>query len=204
MRELKYNAIDSQLDYLDTSLSFEREVSCFALPEVGVISTTTNHSSGGVEFDWFTIKDKIWSLKSNSLENGYVPNIAYMIHTHPMGFNRMSSIDRNMVYGWCMALGMQIWFLVVTEEELATYICMLNKETKKVERDLVDLSNHADLSVDLRVLVSAMYGMSKSKSLSNEDLQNVFKEIENSTLNWESIHDWNIARPWNQVTYMES
>lgn len=196
----QYNVIDAMMDYADTSLRFSREVSCFAIPGEGIISTTTNDSQGGVEFDWFTIKDRIWKLKSQGID----PREAYMLHTHPMGYNRMSGIDRNMVHGWCTALGIPIWFLVLTEEEIAFYICSLNKETKKVERDLVDLSKHEDVCIDLRIIAEVMYGLSKSPTLNDKDLIRVFDTVKESTLMFSLIHDWNTKREWNQITYMES
>jgi hypothetical protein len=193
----QYNAIDALLDYSDTSRDFSREVSCFALPEKGIISVTTNNSAGGVEFDWFSIKDKIWKA------NGIEPEVAYMLHTHPPGYNRMSGIDKNMVHGWCLALGIPIWFLVITEEEIAYYICSINSE-KKVDRDLVDISKHEDAYMELRVIAELMYGLSKAKTMNNDIMGSVFNQVQTSTISWNSIHEWNTTREWNQLTYMES
>jgi len=195
----QYNIIDAMIDYDDTSLVFSREVSCFAILDEDVISATTNNSSSGVEFDWFSIKDKIWDLKSKNME----PSVAYMLHTHPMGYNRMSTIDMNMVYGWCMALGVPIWFLVLTEEEVAFYICSLNQETKKIERDLVNLSKHEDLCCDLRTITNIIYGLSKTHNLTSEELKRVFATIKESSLSFDIIHEWNLNRKWNQIAYME-
>lgn len=194
-----YNAIDAQLDYLDSNRQFRREVSCFALPEYGIISATTNHSAGSVEFDWFAIKDHIWSLKER-------PNIAYMLHTHPMGMNRMSSTDRNMVQGWCLALWIPIWFLVVTEEEIAYYLCSVNKD-KKVDIDLLDLSvyNTKETSVELEVVARTMYGISKAQNdLSKESFDGIFSMLKEADLSWNGLHEWNEHRKWNQVSYNES
>lgn len=195
----QYNVIDALLDYSDASLGYSREVSCFAVPNHGIISTTSNDSAGSVEFDWFTIKDKIWELK----KNGNDPEVVYMLHTHPPGLNRMSSTDRNMVYGWAMALGIPIWFLVVTEDEIATYLCSLNQETKQVERDLLDLSSHEDACIDLRMMSEIMYGLSKAKNFSNEILNKIFEDVKSSALGFNYIHEWNTTRQWNQITYME-
>lgn len=195
----QYNVIDAMIDYADTSLGFSREVSCFAVPSYGIISTTSNDSYGSVEFDWFTIKDKIWELKKDPILS---PDVAYMLHTHPMGCNRMSSTDRNMVYGWCIALGIPIWFLVLTEEEIVSYICSLNQDTKKVERDLVDVSYHEDVCIDLRVITEVMYGLSKSKLFTQEILSRIFdKDVKESCLGFDYIHEWNSSREWNQVVY---
>ena len=195
MRVTKYNAIDAQLDYLDSNRNFQREVSCFALPETGIISATTNDSSGYVDFDWFTIKDYIWALKER-------PKVAYMLHTHPMGMNRMSSIDRNMVQGWCMALWIPIWFLVITEEEITYYLCSM--KDKKVDIDLLDLSvyNTKEVSVELEIMARTMYGISKSeKNLTKEEFDGIFAMLKEADLNWAGLHEWNETRKWNQVVY---
>lgn len=201
----QYNAIDATIDYADTSLDFSREVSCFAIPlglegREEIISVTSNDSAGSVEFDWFTVKDAIWKLKAENVN----VNAVYMLHTHPMGYNRMSGTDRNMVYGWCMALGIPIWFLVITEEEIATYVCSLNQETKQVERDLVDLSKHEDACIDLRIISELMYGLSKAQDFNPERLNRVFEYVKSSSISFDIIHDWNQTRQWNQITYMES
>ena len=195
----QYSVIDAMFAYADTSLGFSREVSCFAIPSHGIISATSNNSAGSVEFDWFTIKDKIWELKAKNES----PEVAYMLHTHPMGFNRMSGTDHNMVQGWCIALGIPIWFLVITEEEIATYICSINQDTKKVERDLVDLSSHEDACIDLSLMAEIMYGLSKFHGFTDEMLNRVFEEVKNSSLGFDYIHEWNTTRQWNQITYME-
>ena len=193
----KYDVIDAMLDYNDTSLGFSREVSCFAVPDCGIISATSNNSKSGVEFDWFTIKDKIWELK----RNGETPEVAYMLHTHPMGLNRMSTIDFNMVHGWCIALGIPIWFLVLTEEEIASYICSLDQETKEVKRDFVDLSMYEDACIDLKIVAEVMYGLSKSGTFDQEAFDRTFESIKASELSFEYIHEWNATKEWNQITY---
>lgn len=194
-----YNAIDAQLDYLDANRNFEREVSCFALPESGIVSATTNQSAGSVELDWFTIKDYIWALKER-------PKVAYMLHTHPMGYNKMSPTDRNMIQGWCLALWIPIWFLVITEEEIAYYLCSVNKD-KKVDIDLVDLSvyNTKEISVELEIVARTMYGISKSeRDLTKEEFDGVFAMLKEANLSWKGLHEWNETRKWNQISYQES
>ena len=196
MRLTTYNSIDAQLDYLDTSLDFHREISCFAFPNVGIVSHTTNGSTGEVEFDWFSIKDRFFDLKNKN----QTPQAAYMLHTHPMGYNRMSSTDRNMVYGWCLALWIPIYFMVLTEEEAVTYICSVN-EKKKVERDLLDVSRHDDLCVELEVLVKTLYGLSKSKDedFTQTGFDKVMTDLKEANMDWMALHDWNTTRKWNQV-----
>ena len=158
------NLVDIQLKYMDFSLPFNREVSCFIVPKSGIVSATTNNSSGSVKFDWFTIKEAIWELK----EKNQCPEMVYMLHTHPKGFNRMSSIDKNMVYGWCMALAIPITFIVITEEEITTYFCKLNRETKRVEQEIVEPWNGCDDCPELQVIAALMYGISKIDDSFNE------------------------------------
>lgn len=196
MRLNGYNAIDALIDYEDASLHFAREVSCFATIEHGIISSTTSNSSGSVEFDFFSI----WETLKKSAVRG---RVAYMIHSHPPKFNRMSTIDYNMVYGWCMAIGIPIWFLVITPDEVTSYLCGLNRETKTVDNTLVDISNHYNLITDLRIIANVIYGMSKADRIEQEDINKVVEYIENSKLDWRKIHDWNLNRQWNQITYTE-
>lgn len=68
----------------------------------------TEGSPGGVDFDFF----KAWELwKQEKFER------LYMVHTHPDGFTGMSSIDVNMLQGWCKAFPIPIYFTVVTTVE---------------------------------------------------------------------------------------
>ena len=189
-----YNAIDAQLDYIDTAMRFRREVACCILPEQGIISTTTDHNAGHVDFDWFEVKDRIWKLK----EAGQAPDCVYMFHTHPMGYNKMSEEDITTAQAWAMALWIPIWFLVVTEEEVATYICTHN-EQKKIERDLLDISKHDTLSVEMQVLVRTMYGMSKAVTIENGEVAEIFKQVQEADCNWHNMHEFHRTREWNQI-----
>jgi proteasome lid subunit RPN8/RPN11 len=176
------NAIDAIMNDVDASLSYKREVSCFIIPEHGIISSTTNNSSASVEFDWFTVKDRIWKLK----ENGQCPNYICMIHTHPPYLNRMSGIDRNMVYGWCMALDIPILFIVLTEDDFVAYRCELRN--KKVKIEIISLSEDYMFNMRDAIMVwEIMYGLSKSEFLTNEDLDSVTTEINSSKIDFKKI-----------------
>jgi len=62
-----------------------------------------------------------------------------MIHTHPDGMARMSSIDWNMVYGWVQALGVPIVFVVATKDTRCMYLCKReNEEKSKIVRDTIN------------------------------------------------------------------
>ena len=103
-----YNAINALIDFsknISNDDLFKREVSCFATSEDGVISITSNNSSGAVEFDFFTI----WEYFKNNK-----PKNICMIHSHPDGMDFMSSMDENMVHGWVLALGVEILFMITT------------------------------------------------------------------------------------------
>lgn len=96
---------------------YKREVSCFVAPKHGILSITTNDSSGGVEFDFFSIWERRQIFEKD--------DTVVMVHTHPPCFYRMSSIDKNMVHGWVKALGKKIAFIVVTEDENSETVATL-------------------------------------------------------------------------------
>ena len=176
----KYNAIDALLDYEDTSLSYTREVSCFAVPDHGILSMTTNNSAGAVEFDFFTIWEFLKKQEKKVEE-------AFMLHSHPPSMNQMSGIDRNMVYGWCLALGIPIWFLVITQDQIVVYFCELDKELKQVTRDYRGLYNHWDLAGDFGYLSDVMYGLSMSNRIQSEDLNTVMTNLNESDIKWDLV-----------------
>jgi len=177
MTEPKYNAVDAVVSSMSVENSFQREVSFFMTEEDGVISANTNDSGGMVEFDFPTIWEKIKS-KGKRTEQ------FYMIHSHPSGLNRMSSIDYNMVHGWCVALGEPIWFIIITEEEIVFYLCRLNKQDKTVSRDLVGTYNYwsAPGIASFSALAHMVYGLSKSNGITNVQMNNIANEINESGL----------------------
>jgi hypothetical protein len=156
------------------------------LPEQGIISATTNQSLGAVEFDWFVIKDAIWKLR----EKNIYPQSAYMLHTHPMGFNLMSSIDKNMVYGWVAALWMPIFFSVITNDIVTTYLCYPT-QNKKIEINLIGIKPYEKLLIELHVIARTMYGISKAPHITDEEMQGIINQIKESNLSWVSLHEWN-------------
>jgi len=172
----KYNAIDALLDYEDASLTYVREVSCFAVPNHGILSMTTNNSAGGVEFDFFTI----WNFFKNQetkIEE------AFMLHSHPPSMKNMSGIDRNMIHGWCVALNIPIWFLVITEGHITVYHCKLD-ENKNVVRNMKGIFQHWGLSTDLGYLSNVMYGLSMSNRMKSEDLDVVMANLNEADIQW--------------------
>jgi len=111
-------------------VNFERETSCFLVPSHGILSVTTDNSAGSVDFDFFNIWEQFKKLTCKNV---------CMIHTHPNGFNRMSGIDRNMVYGWVQGLGVPIMFVIITDTAITCYLCKRNKDNKnKVDRTVID------------------------------------------------------------------
>jgi hypothetical protein len=110
--------------------SFKRESSCFLVPGKEVLSVTTNDSAGMVEFDFFTIWEKLKTIKCSQV---------CMIHSHPSGFPVMSGTDWNMVYGWVQAIGKPILFVIITDNEYTYYLCERDKDNKnKVNRTIVN------------------------------------------------------------------
>lgn len=175
------NIIDAQLNYWKTDRrSFQREISCFIVPELGIVSATTNDSAGSVEFDWFTIKDAIWDLK----EKDRCPEFVYMLHTHPPYLNKMSSIDKNMVYGWCLGLNIPICFLVLTDDEVTLYYCGLDEETKKVKISFMGRQLFENIDINMDLLSQVMYGLSKEDNLNMEDFDKVFEQLKESKLDF--------------------
>jgi proteasome lid subunit RPN8/RPN11 len=111
--------------------TYQREVSCFFVPKHGVLSVTSNNSAGAVEFDFFTIWQKLKEIEYDEV---------CMIHSHPPGANYMSQTDFNMVYGWVQAIGKPIYFPIVTENQVNNFLCQRSPENKnKVLRDTVDV-----------------------------------------------------------------
>jgi len=96
---------------------FQREVAAFWTPETGRIWLGSDDSTGSVNFDW----DAIWPVVRDSKPR---PTMAFMFHTHPHGVERMSSTDRNMLFGWSLALGMPVWFTVYCNGEYCDYLCV--------------------------------------------------------------------------------
>lgn len=85
-------------------MEFKREV-CALIADSKLISLRTDNSSGFVNFDFF----KAWEYwKENKFE------VLYMIHSHPIGFNRKSSIDKNMVCGWAKTFPIPIIYIIVS------------------------------------------------------------------------------------------
>lgn len=117
-------------------MSFQRECAAFWTPNHGCISLTTG-TAGAVAFDFLTIWP-LWRLEPQT--------IAVMVHTHPPGCICLSSTDRNMVYGWCLALRAPILFVVVCEEAVTEYWCVI-REGRFILRDL-GLAGHCSFPIE--------------------------------------------------------
>jgi len=160
-----YNFVNAIADFCDDNLSFQREVSCFATKEDGIISITSNNSAGSVEFDFFTI----WEyFKKNK------PMDVCMIHTHPNGVDFMSQTDENMVHGWVLALGVPILFVIRTNKYRTEYLCTKRDNKVIISEISAKFSNKSYL------LINSIYGMSKSDELSQDAIDNVTKNLKES------------------------
>jgi len=178
------NVIDAQLNYWDTSLHFEQEVSCFITPEHGVISLTTGLTEdtngvqtegcgGAVDFDW----DKIWGfLRKQETKASKV----IMLDSHPAGHDQMSPTDLNMVQGWRLGLGVPIDFLIVTQythtediEGVITHYQVDRDENRKMTVSGAYKKPVEIHSLDLVMVAEIIYGMSKESSLSHGDVEGV-------------------------------
>ena len=183
------NIIDAQICYNDTSLDFLREVSCFITPEHGLLSLTTNDSGGSVDFGW----DKIWdTLRSSKVKSSCV----IMIHSHPMGMSTMSSIDFNMVQGWRLALGVPIYFNIVTQgcgwfgSLMNGGLSLGRVSSCKVDRDenkkIVvnsEIFNEVEyLNRSYRILYEIIYGLSKCPILIQNDILEIENYIKDSSM----------------------
>jgi hypothetical protein len=175
MTEKRYNIFDAIADQEDASRSYQRETSFFYSPSHGVISMTTNDSGGMVEFDFFTI----WE----ALKQGNRPKEVYMIHSHPPGMNRMSSVDFNMIHGWCLALGIPIWFIIVTEETTVYYSCYYDKQNKIVVRDFLGENEHGHDHIDMELAAKIIYGLSKAETV--PDLEHIKNQLNESSMELE-------------------
>jgi hypothetical protein len=123
--------LEAVLTDYDRSLRFTREVSCFLVPEQGILSLTTDNNFGSVTFDFFCIWEKVKASFSNPKTR---PPAAIMIHTHPEGYCKISPQDRNMIYGWVKGLGIPIFYIVVVRDEYAIYLCKKVKDSVKITK----------------------------------------------------------------------
>ena len=150
--------------------NFEREVACFWTPATGFLSFSSNNSPGMVDFSW----DDIW-VNGLALLGSYAdsyPKYAVMLHTHPPGITGMSGVDKNMLSGWRTALGIPIYFIVVSEQ--VSHIYLRTKENGKDTTHDFGLYNHQDLRAFEQLLVYVMRGLSKRETpLTVEELQQV-------------------------------
>lgn len=169
-----HELLDALAFYEDDELHFQREVSCFITDSQGILSLTTNNSGGHVEFDFFSIWEAIKRLETR-------PNRVCMIHTHPEGFANMSGIDRNMLPGWRLAMGVPVHYLVVSNTEFSYYVCDRNAERKV---HISNVSDDVQISVMADYLLNILYGISKTPyDYDAEKLNQIAAAINSSQLN---------------------
>lgn len=179
---MKYGILKMLIDNEAISLNFCREVACFLTPNQGLITLSTNNMSGGVELDFF----KIWDVMRSGEKNPY----CFIIHTHPPGCDGMSGTDKNMVYGWCQALGIPIYYTIITENVIRCWLCIRDKSNKsKIYRRFhfaLDYSEDLSRVVDeykavqpslvfWQLFAKMLYGMSKTQQEISEECELDFK-----------------------------
>lgn len=151
--------IDILVNNRDTSLSFCREVSCFLTKNHGLLQLTTDDNYTSVNLDFF----KIWNIIQNNIKD----DVAVIIHTHPPNCVNMSSTDKNMVYGWCQALGIVINFIIVCEDCITCWRC------SKSESNTVNMEKIWQVNWDvydfrhmnyLMIFSEILYGLSKTNN----------------------------------------
>lgn len=97
------------------NLAYRREVALMHIPGTDFVSITTQDNPAAVEFDFHPAWEKFKALEEK-------PPCIFMFHTHPPGFDDMSSTDRNMVHGWNTAFGVPVAFLICQEGKLNAWI----------------------------------------------------------------------------------
>ena len=183
MKNTTNNVLTALMAYNDNSLSFTREISCFIVPNKGIISMSTNNNAGGVEFDFFSIWEQIKQMDKR-------PECVYMLHSHPPYLNKMSSTDENMVQGWATALGIPIYFVVITPSNLTAYRCEMEIFDKisfnklfsnKFFIDIDLLDERACLAYpEMCAISKIIYGFSKLEQLKTDNFDKVAEYINES------------------------
>ena len=156
-------------------ITYQREVSCFLVPDYGILSVTTNNESCAVEFDFFTIWEKIKKIGQENYK------FVWMLHSHPPGIDTMSSKDSNMVYGWVQAIGKPILFSIITENKVTNYMCKRDKNNKsKINRDIIDEDLNSDCNSYFFLLKKILYQLSTDTDEvinANLNLVSIFIEV---------------------------
>ncbi|MFA5312781.1 MAG: hypothetical protein WC375_05580 [Methanomassiliicoccales archaeon] len=152
--------VDWLIHARDENLSFSRETACFITDNGGMISIVTDNNPGHVEFDFFGIWETIKQASS-------WPEAVCMIHTHPDSINQMSTIDLNMVKGWCMALDVPILYFIVTTNDFSIYICQWKKGNGVSVKDITENYSCNGWNY-MELIFDAMYGISKSPSVADQ------------------------------------
>ncbi len=167
--------IDSILAYHDEDLTFQREVCMLYSRKTGVIDVSTTNTAGSVGFNFDKAHERI-------VQQGMKPDVLYMIHTHPHGFYRMSSIDKNMVHSWVIAFGVPIMFLIVCDDKIIYNLCFKDSRTKKIKQfELFCVSEKYNHIPACSLLVDLMYGMSKMENDLSEGFTNTVCSLLNNS-----------------------
>lgn len=169
-----YTVADALCDYFDSENSYRREV-CMIYANKEVISMTSINNPGLVEFDWWAVFNKLLDgdeLVIDTFTYGY-PS---MIHTHPPGHVNMSSVDRNMVHGWCMALGVPIRYFIMSDTSFHLYICSI--EDKKLSVNDYGVVDYDKAGLVDQTFAYVMYGLScRPENLVPEDFDEIQRAI---------------------------
>ena len=138
-----------------SEFTYQREVSCFLVPDYGIMSITTNNQSRAVEFDFFSIWEKLKKIDQNNYK------FVWMLHSHPPAMDVMSSQDANMVYGWVQAIGKPILFSIITEHKVTNYLCKRDQDNKsKISREIIEVNMNSDCHSYLSLLKKVLYQLS--------------------------------------------
>jgi len=157
------------MNYKDRSCPYLREVSLFATPEHGIINLTTNDNGSAVDFDFF----EIWKyIKESKVK----PSRIQMFHSHPPSVRSMSTIDYNMLSGWRIAMGVPVYFYVITPDRISSYICD-KKDGEKPHLENCMGGNFEAYGRLIDLVSQIIYGISSTKDLTDSDICEIKEEL---------------------------
>jgi hypothetical protein len=118
-----------------------------------------------------------------------------IVHTHPPGCDGMSETDYNMVYGWCLAIGAPVYYIIITGNIISCWCCQKESENRLIwSFDYLNVSFESTSRLLFLILFSnIMYGISKTKdkidSESELELKNNI-DFQGTTLNDSEFNIW--------------
>ncbi len=177
--------VDAILANHDEDKTFQREVCMLYSYKHGVIDVSTNNCAGSVGFNFEKAHESI-------IQKGLKPDILYMVHTHPHGFYRMSSIDKNMVHSWVIAFGIPIMFLIVCDDKIIYNLCFKDNNTKRIKQFELFYACQKNIHIPAcKLLIDLMYGLSKiDRNLTDVEMEEVCKEMNDSAFDlWCVAHN---------------